>query len=163
MTLIFVGLVFIFATLSVNGISLTPAWAGYILVVLGLAKTPECPTRSTAMTVAAGSAVVSGALWVAGLFGIGVRMPIEAALQLWTAYRLVLWCEGQEALAGSYHLRRLRLSWYALTGATAASVLLGFLAPPMGWIWSLVAVGAAVVYIYTFYCLRRVAPQALKG
>lgn len=163
MTLIFIGLVFIFATVSVNGISLTPAWIGYILVALGLGKTPECSTRATAMTVAAGSAVVSGALWVAGLLGWGVSLPIGVIVQIWTAYRLVLWCEEQEALEESYHLRRLRLSWYALTGAAAASVLLGFLAPPMGWIWSLVAVGAAVVYIYTFYCLRRIAPEELKG
>lgn len=163
MTLSFIGLIFIFATVSVNGIILTPAWIGYILVVLGLGKTPECPTRSTAMAVSAGSAVVSGALWVAGLFGWGISLPVGAVLQLWTAYRLVLWCEEQETLEESYHLRRLRLSWYALTGATAASVLLGFLAPPMGWIWSIVAVGAAVVYIYTFYCLRRIAPPELRG
>lgn len=163
MTLILIGLLFIFISVSVGGINFTPAWIGYLLVVLGLARTPDRPGRSTAMTVAAGSAAVSGALWVAGLFGMGFLFPIGAIVQLWTAYRLVLWCEGQEALEGSYHLHRLRLTWYALTGATAASVLLGFLAPPMGWVWSLVAVGAALFYIYTFYCLWRVAPWELRG
>lgn len=163
MTLILIGLFFIFIGINVGGVNFTPTWIGYLLVTLGLAKTPECSPRSTAMTVAAGSAVVSGALWVAGLLGWGVGLPIGVIVQIWTAYRLVLWCEEQEALEESYHLRRLRLSWYALTGAAAASVLLGFLAPPMGWIWSLVAAAAAVVYIYTFYCLRRIAPPELRG
>lgn len=162
MTLILIGLFFIFISISVGGINFTPAWIGYILVVLGLARTLDCPGRSTAMAVAAGSAVVSGALWVLGLFGRGFLFPVGAIVQIWTAYRLVIWCEEQEPLEGSYHLRRLRLSWYALAGAVAASVLLGFLAPPMGWIWSIVAAAAAVVYIYTFYCLRRVAPPELR-
>lgn len=163
MTLILIGLLFIFLSVNVGGINYTPAWIGYLLVVLGLARTPDCPGRAAGMSVAAGSAVVCGILWVLGLFGNGVTFPVELAVQVWTAYRLVIWCEEQEALEESYHLHRLRLTWYALTGAKAAAFLLGLLAPPMGWLWSVVAVGASLFYIYTFYSLRRIAPPELRG
>lgn len=155
---VFIGLIFIFVTVSIGGVTLTPAWVGYVLVLLALAKAPESPSRSGGMAVAAGSAVVTAALWVAGLLGTGFALPLGLAAQLWTSYRLVLWCEEREALEGSYHLRRLRLSWYALAGASAAAWVLGLLAPPLGWVWSIVAFGAAVVYIYTFYRLWRITP-----
>lgn len=155
---IFIGLLFIFISVSIGGVNFTPAWVGYVLVLLALGKAPDSPSRSGGMAVAAGSAVLTAVLWVAGLLGFGIALPLEAAAQLWTTYRLVMWCEEREALEESYHLRRLRLSWYALAGATVAALALGLLAPPMGWAWSIVAFGAAVVYIYTFYRLWRIAP-----
>lgn len=155
---IFIGLLFIFITVTIGGINFTPSWVGYILVLLALAKAPDSPSRSGGMAVAAGSTALCGVLWVLGLLGIRLGLPLGAAAQLWMSYRLVLWCEEQEALEESYHLRRLRLSWYALAGATVAALALGLLAPPMGWVWSIVAFGAAVVYIYTFYRLWRITP-----
>lgn len=158
MRTIFIGLIFIFCTVSIGGIDITPAWVGYLLVLLALAKAPDSPSRSGGMAVSVGSAAVTVVLWVVGLLGYGIAFPLAATAQLWTTYRLVLWCEEQEVLEESYHLRRLRLSWYALAGATVAAWVLGLLAPPMGWLWSIVAFGAAVVYIYTFYRLWRVTP-----
>lgn len=155
---IFIGLLFMFITVTIGGVNFTPSWVGYILVLLALAQAPDSPSRSGGMAVAAGSTVLCGVLWVLGLLGMHLGLPLEAAAQLWMSYRLVLWCEEQEALEESYHLRRLRLSWYALAGATVAALALGLLAPPMGWVWSIVAFGAAVVYIYTFYRLWRIAP-----
>lgn len=160
---IFIGLLFLFLTVGVGGIDCTPAWVGYLLILLALTKAPDSPSRTGTMAVAAGSAILTAALWVVGLLGYGIAFPLGAIAQLWTSYRLVLWCEEQSALEESYHLRRLRLSWYALAGATVAALVLGMLAPPMGWVWSIVAFGAAVVYIYAFYRLWRIAPQELKG
>lgn len=160
---VFIGLLFIFISVSLNGVNLTPAWVGYILVLLALAKAPDSPSRSGGMAVAAGSAVLTAVLWVMGLMGLRLALPLGAAAQLWTTYRLVLWCEERQDLEESYHLRRLRLSWYALAGATVAALALGLLAPPMGWVWSLVAFGAAMVYLYSFYRLWRLTPPAAEA
>lgn len=154
---IFVGLLFIFLSVNINSINFTPAWVGYVLVFLGLGALGECPSLEGSRTIALASAVLSAALWVAGLFGYGMAFPLAPALQVLITYRLLLWCEEQE-LDDGYLIRRFRLSWYALTGATAAGVVLGAVLPPLGFIWTLAAFAAAVFYTYTYYRLWHLAP-----
>ena len=158
------GLLLVVVTIPFMTINYIPHWLGYSLICWGLAQTPECPERTPGMAVAAASAILSAALWVAGLFGYGMTFPLDELLALFMTYRLLVWCEGQEALEGAYRLPRLRLSWYALAGTRAAAFLLGFVLPPLGMVWSLAALVAGLVYAVTFYrLLRLVPPQDGQG
>ena len=154
MIIILIGLVFIIVNLNILGINFMPNWLGYLLIFWGLSRCPDSEGRGSAMAVAVASALASGALWVAGLFGYGMTFPLGALLQLFTTYQLLVWCEGLKELEGHYLLGRFRVSWYALVGASAAAIILGAFMPPLGWVWSAAALVAAAFYTFTYYQLQ---------
>lgn len=153
---IFVGLLFLFLNLNLGSVNILPAWVGYCLIFSAFAKGPDCPSRSASLTLCAGAALVDFLLWVGVIFGYSVPI-LGAVLQLLTTYRVLLWCEELE-LDDGYLIHRLRMSWYALAGATAAGTVLGLVYLPMGLLWSIVALVAAAVYIYTYYRVWKQAP-----
>ena len=153
MIAILIGLIFVFVNIYLGGINVTPHWLGYALILWGLSHRPDSEGRGSAMTVAAVSALASGVLWVAGLFGYGMTFPLGTILQLLLTYHLLVWCEGLEEMGQSHLIGRLRMSWYALAGASVAAVVLGAFLPPLGWVWSAAAFVAAVFYTYTYFRL----------
>ena len=154
MILILIGLIFVIIPISIGGINFMPHWLGYVLMLWGLSRRPDSQGRGSAMAVAAASAVASGALWIAGLFGYGMAFPLDELLQLFMTYQLLVWCEGLEELEESYLISRFRMSWYALVGARVAAIVLGAVMPPLGWVWSAAAFLAAAFYTYTYYRLQ---------
>ena len=154
MIAILIGLVLIVLHVPVGGINYVPHWAGYILVLWGLSRHAEGENRGSAMAVAAASALLSGALWIAALFGYGMAFPLDELLQLLMTYQLLVWCEGLEELAESYLIGRFRMSWYALAGARVAAIVLGAFMPPLGWVWSVAAFLAGLFYAYTYFRLQ---------
>lgn len=157
---IFVGLLFLFLNFNLGSVNILPAWVGYGLIFSAFAKGPDCPSRSAGLTICAGAALVDLLLWVGVIFGYSVPV-LGAVLQLLTTYRVLLWCEELE-LDDGYLIHRLRMSWYALAGATAAATALGLVYLPMGFLWSVVAFVAAIVYTYTYYRVWKQAPAALE-
>ncbi len=162
---ILLGLALVFLELRVGGVNYLPHWLGYALVCWGLATAgADNAGRVPALAVGVASAVLSGALWVAGVLGYGMTFPLDELLQLLVTYRLLVWCGQMETLEGSYLLSRFRMTWYALLGARLAAFVLGVFLPPLGWIWSLVAFVVGLVYLYTLYRLQRtLPPQARRG
>ncbi len=160
---ILIGLLFMFLSVRVNNINFTPAFVGYLLIFLGLGEGWDTPSRSGSRTIALGAAVISAVLWGVGLFGYGTMLPVEATLQIVVTYRLLRWCEEQEDWEWGYRIQRLRLAWYALTGSAVASFVLGLTNIMLWLVWSVAALLAAGYYVFTFYRLRRLAPEEFQG
>ncbi len=160
---ILIGLLFLFLSVRVNSINYTPAFVGYLLIFLGLGEGWDTPSRSGSRTIALGAAVLSAVLWGAGLFGYGTVFPVEATLQIVMTYRILRWCEEQEDWEWGYRIQRLRLGWYALTGSRVAAFALGLTSPMLWLVWSVAALLATGYYIFTFYRLRRLAPEEFQG
>ncbi len=158
---IFIGLFFLFLHFNLGSVNILPAWVGYCLFFSAFAKGPDCPSRSTSLTICAGAALVDLLLWVGVIFGYSVPV-LGAVLQLLTTYRVLLWCE-ELGLDDGYLIHRLRMSWYALAGATAAGTALSLVYLPMGLLWSLVALVAAIVYIYTYYRIWKQTPDLAEA
>lgn len=162
---IFIGLIFLFLDLNLQGINLMPSFVGYIFIFLGLDEEYECPSLNASRTIAFASAIIMGGQWVAGVFGYGMTFPIGAILQLLMTYRLVRWAEEQaeEQNWSGAQTRRFRVSWYAMAGAVIAAALLNWLSPAMGLVWSVVALAAVIYYIYAYYKLWKSAAPEESG
>lgn len=162
---ILIGLLFVLLSVRVNSIYInyTPAFVGYLFIFLGLGEGWDTPSRSASRTIALGAAVLSAVLWAVGLFGVGIVFPVEPTLQIVVTYRLLRWCEEQEDWEWGYRIQRLRLGWYALTGSTVAAFALGLTNIMLWLVWSVAQLLAACYYIFTFYRLRRLAPERYRG
>ena len=79
---IFVGLLFLFLYLKINGVDMLPAFVGYILIFMGIAKGKECPSKKITGYIAAAGAFVTGGLWLADIFGGSIPLPIGLVFQL---------------------------------------------------------------------------------
>ena len=163
MILIFLGLILIFVPVPILQNSevgylfmdYMPHFVGYALVLVGLTRQRGGENRSSALAVAASAILGSGAVWVYTLVtSNGVSFPVIEFLQAWMTYCLLRWCEGIEEMGQSYHIGRLRMSWYAVAGSHIAAFVLNLADPFMGGLWSVVALGAGVVYTYTFFRLQ---------
>ncbi len=152
---IFIGLLFLFLNIKINGVNLMPSFVGCCLICAGVSQEPECPSQNATRTIAFASAIIMGAQWCAGLFGYGMTFPIGVILQLLVTYRLVVWVEeqGEARSWDSAQTRRFRMSWYALTGTTAAALILSRVSPLMALTWAVVGTAAIVYYIYNYYKL----------
>ena len=130
---ILLGLVLIFLPLPIprvgNEVVLIldymPHWLGYALILWGLARQEESSNRTTGMVISVGAALASGAIWGMLLAGTVVPFPLVEIFQLMLTYYILVWCEEHKEMGQSYYVGRLRMSWYALLGARAASVVLG--------------------------------------
>ncbi len=162
---ILIGLLFALVSVRVSSIyiNFTPAFVGYLFIFLGLGEGWDTPSRSASRTIALGAAVISAVLWAVGLFGYGTIFPVEATLQIVVTYRLLRWCEEQEDWEWGYRIQRLRLAWYALTGSTVAAFALGLSNAMLWLVWTVASLLAAGYYIFTFYRLRRLAPEEFQG
>ncbi len=145
---------------ALNNANLVPSFLGYALVFFGLRRSWSSETVSATRIIVLGAALVTAALWVFYLQGNVMPFPLEQGLRLWVTWRLVKWCEEQDEWDWGYRILRLRVSWYALAGATAAGIVLGAANLAMGMLWSGVSLGAGLYYTYTIYRLARMAPKA---
>lgn len=162
MTKIFIGLLFIFLNINIGTLNLMPAFVGYILLFVGLDEGYECPSLNASRTIALASAILSGAVWIAGLFGYGMRFPLDTILELLNTYRLVLWVREQAEDQGwsDTLIRRFRTSWFALAGTLIAATVLSLLSPMMALVWLIAAFVAIIWYIVTYYQLwKSAAPE----
>lgn len=142
--------------MGMNNVNLIPAFVGYLLIFWGLRSSWPSETVSLTRVIAIGSALLTGGQWLSGIW---MPFPLEQSLRILMAWRLLQWCEEQEAWDWGFRANRLRMSWYALTGATAAAVVLGAANWTMGILWSGVALGAGLYYAYTFYRMARMVPK----
>lgn len=163
---IFIALLFIFLNVNIGSINLLPNFVGYILLFVGLDEGYECPSLNASRTIAVASAVISGVVWGAGLFGHGLTFPIETILELLNTYRLVLWAREQAEEQGwsDTLIRRFRMSWFALAGTLIAATLLSLVSPMMALVWLIAAFVAIIWYIVTYYQLwKSAAPEDGSG
>ena len=145
---IFVGLLFLFLYLKINGVDMIPAFVGYILIFMGIAKGKECPSKKITGYIAAAGAFVTGGLWLADIFGGSIPLPIGLVFQLLITYRLVLWVD--KGRAGMF-----RKSWYVLAAGVLATPLLSLMESRLSLIALLIGLGAAIYYIYVYYQIWR--------
>lgn len=163
---IFIALLFIFLNVNIGSINLLPNFVGYILLFVGLDEGYECPSLNASRTIAVASAVISGVVWGAGLFGYGLTFPIETILELLNTYRLVLWAREQAEEQGwsDTLIRRFRMCWFALAGTLIAATLLSLVSPMMALVWLIAAFAAIIWYIVTYYQLwKSAAPEDGSG
>ncbi len=144
---------------ALNNANLMPAFLGYALVFFGLRRSWPSETVSATRVIVLGAALVTGGLWVFTLQGNVMPFPLEQGVRLFVTWRLLKWCEEQEEWDWGYRIHRLRMSWYALAGATAAGIVLGAANLAMGMLWSGVSLGAGLYYIYTLYRMARMVPR----
>ena len=146
---VFIGLLFLFLHIKINGIDLLPVFVGYILIYQGVRQERECPSGKTTCYIAVAGAIVTGLLWLWGILGGDFPLPVGMVFQLLITYRLVLWVE--ELTVGGKRVTRFRQSWYVLTAGVLLSLLLGLLKSALSLVTELVGLGAAVYYIYNYY------------
>lgn len=146
--------------MALNNANWMPSFLGYALIFFGLRRSWPSDTVSATRIVVLGAALVTGALWVFYLQGNVMPFPLEQGVRLWVTWRLLKWCEEQEEWDWGYRIQRLRMSWYALAGATAAGIVLGAANLAMGMLWSGVSLGTGLYYTYTLYRLARMVPKA---
>ena len=156
---IFIGLFFVFSDLNLLAVNFMPAFVGYILIFLGLDEEYECPSLTGSRTICFGAAIQMAAVWVAALMGYGMTFPLSATLKLLVTYRLLMWAAEQGGELGwdDGDLRPLRTSWYALAGATLASVALSWINFAAGIVWAVASAGCMVWYIVRYYKLWKSA------
>ena len=150
---IFVGLLFLFLYLKINGVDMIPAFVGYILIFMGIAKGKECPSKKITGYIAAAGAFVTGGLWLADIFGGNIPLPIGLVFQLLITYRLVLWVE--ETVEDKGRAGMFRKSWYVLAAGVLATPLLSLMESRLSLIALLIGLGAAIYYIYVYYQIWR--------
>lgn len=144
---IFIGLLFLFLHLRINGIDLLPAFVGYALIYLGLAEAAQTPSVEVSRMIAAAAAVVEGALWVLALFGVSLGLPLGLLFQLLVTWRLVTWAgETESPRTGQF-----RVGWYLLAVGAVLSLVLAWLEQELALVASVVAFVGIIYYIYVFY------------
>ncbi len=144
---IFVGLLFLFLHLRINGVDLLPAFVGYALIYLGLAELAQPPSVETSRMISAAAAVVEGAEWVLALFGVGLGLPLGLIFKLLVTWRLVIWMEE----IASPRTGQFRVGWYLLAIGSVLSLVLAWLEQDLVLAATIVAFVGVVYYIYVFY------------
>lgn len=146
--------------MALNNANFMPAFLGYLIIFFGLRRSWPSDTISGTRVIVLGAALGTAALWLFHLQGNVMPFPVEQIVRLWVTWRLMKWCEEQEDWDWGYRIQRLRMSWYALAGATAAGIVLGAANLAMGMLWSGVSLGTGLYYTYTLYRLARMVPKA---
>lgn len=144
---------------ALNNANLMPAFLGYGIVFLGLRRSWPSETISATRVIVLGAALLTAALWLFYFQGNVMPFPLEQGVRLWVTWRLLKWCEEQSEWDWGYRLHRLRMSWYALAGATVAGIVLGAANVAMGMLWSGVSLGTGLYYTYTLYRMARMVPK----
>lgn len=146
---VFIGLLFLFLYIRINGLDILPVFVGYILVAHGLKEKGEYPSVKTTRTISVVAAVITGLLWALEIVGVGIPLPIGALFQLLVTYRLILWVE--ELAGEGIRVAAFRRSWYVLLAGVLVSLLLGLLGNELSIVALLIGLAAAACYVYTYY------------
>lgn len=164
MKLIFWGILFLFLDFSItignSSISILPAFAGYIMIYVGMGRVSECRTYGAARPMIRWAAVCAAVIWVLNCLGVlhdgflsALGSAVSIALQLFTTYHIargVLELEqgGERPLNGS----KLMMAWRVVLVSLVLSQVLAWLGVGiLAMLALLVFLGAAVCYTVLFY------------
>lgn len=161
MSWIICGIIFLFFDFYLDGISVTPAFVGYLLILWGMGKRPDCETFRRSRPVLWAGAVLSGLTWLGALFRMPMPlqvsvplMVVSVALQLLTMYRLTQGMVELENLSGrAMDTGKLTQRWSTLCIGYVLTSILGLFG---GGIVSIVLLAVVLVrYLMAFSFSRR--------
>jgi len=167
MDLIFIGLLFLFFDIKINGITLLPAFVGYLLIFFGMRKFPTVLSYRAAAPAAIIGAAVSGGFWLANLGLFSYRSNFAAVvvglcIQLFTTWQLAqgMW-ELEIQRKADLSAAILRRCWTVMAAASFLALVLArgeqaILAAAS----SLVGAAGAVVFVISFYNSKKLLDKA---
>lgn len=148
---IFWGLLFLLIDIKIGGVSITPAFVGYILIYLGMRDmgAPESFGKARGWIIAGGIWTALFWLPILGDYGwfIGLlTSAVGTAIHLVVTYRIV---EAVDELHCPADTGSLHTAWVVLAVCSVIAVL-GALVPGIALIAVIVALVASIIYIVLF-------------
>ncbi len=172
MNLILTGLIFLVFNVKSGQIALLPAFAGYILIILGMRKYPTVLAYKAAAPAALIGAVVEGGFWLSSLellhFHYRVNLPADVVgmcIQLFVTWQLAqgMW-ELEIQRKTDLGAAALRKNWTAMAaGVLLALVLTRSGSEPLAKLSPVVGIAAALLFTAAFYKSKKwldKAPEA---
>ena len=156
MNKIFWGLLFLFFDFNINGISILPAFVGYLLIYFGM---KECNREYDAISAYAKArpwaivATVWSAVFWLPLLDLGyILSAVGMVLRLVVTYFIVEGVEQLEHTQGTnMNSARLRTAWYVTLVCSIVIYLMGIALSGLAVVAMIVWAVAAVVYLVAFY------------
>jgi len=156
---IFIGLLFLFININIMGVSITPAFVGYILIWLGLKELPEVPVKERMSTVLLVSTALGVVTWLPFFGGgtLGLLLALASTLcKLAVTMQLVQAVEELSALyMAELAVETLRKRWVLMACLEVMAVLLNMLGNLMSVLALIAWLVAAVLYLAAFHQSRK--------
>ena len=163
MNKIFWGLIFLFFDFKINGVTLLPAFVGYLLIYFGM-KEYNAKHEAVEAYIKARPWTIAAAVWSA-IFWLPLLNPsylsvVGTALQLAVTYFIMRGVEQMEPLhARDLGAARLRTAWYialvCLIVTYLATILATMLAAGLAVIAMIIWFVAAIIYLVAFYRCKK--------
>lgn len=161
MNKIFWGLIFLFFNITIDGISILPAFVGYILIFMGMGDYPQAEYFGQARLWAVAGAILTGITWLPVLdLGI-IGVVAGTVIQLMVTHLLVKGVMVLEVLYSvDLNAARLNKAWNVMAIGIAASLVMSWMMSGLALAALVVGLVAAVVYIVAFYRCKQAMPGA---